>query len=62
MLCNLKRETLASKHEKSVTYFGPPSLWHLLGNVKGAVFLTQVHPVPAQADFRVNQTFAKVFA
>ena len=36
---------------------GPPSyeysvvcLWHLLGNVKGAVFLTQVHPVPAQAD------------
>ena len=28
---------------------GTPSLGLLLGNVKGAVFLTQVHPVPAQA-------------
>ena len=28
---------------------GPASLGHLLGNVKTAVFLTQVHPLPAQA-------------
>ena len=36
------------------TYASFGSLRQLLGNVKGAVFLTQVHPVPAQADLSTS--------